>query len=114
MKEEMESNEAANGSAWAALLAAGIGAFAFGVLTDLSEVSKAASKFLQRAYTPAGSLSGVAVGATLIWIAVWIVLHILWNKRQIQNQRFAMIVIIVLSIAAFVTTFPPFYELIGG
>jgi hypothetical protein len=103
-----------NGSAWAALLAAGIGGFAFGILTDISECSTGASKFLQRCYPPAGSLSGVAVYAVLIWMLVWIALHLRWNNRQIQNQRLLMAGIILLMLAAFITTFPPFYELIGG
>jgi hypothetical protein len=103
-----------NGSAWAALLSAGIGGFAFGILTDISECSANASKLLQHCYPPAGALSGVAVCAVLVWVSAWIALHLFWNNRQIQNQRLLMVVILLLALAAFVTTFPPFYEMIGG
>jgi hypothetical protein len=102
-----------NGSAWAALVSAGIGALGFGILTDLSECSARAAKLLLW-YRPAGSLSGVAAGAILFWIAAWAVLQMMWKNRRLEHQRTLLAVIIALSLAALVTTFPPFYELLGG
>jgi hypothetical protein len=102
-----------NGPAWAALLSAGIGGLGFGILTDLSECSSRVSRTLQW-YRPAGSLSGVAILAVLIWLAVWGAFHSRWKHQQIRNQRTLMAVTIALSLAALLATFPPFYELLGG
>ena len=108
------SAEAQNGAAWAALLSAGIGGLGFGILTDISECSPSASKLLLKVYPPAGSLSGVAVCSVLVWIAVWMALHARWHRRQIHHQRTMVVVIVLLTLAALVTTFPPFYESMGG
>jgi hypothetical protein len=103
-----------NGSAWAALLSGGIGSFAFGVLTILSEVfTKWASRSLQW-YHPSGALSGVAGAAIILWLTVWAVLHFRWRNKRMQNESALMIVTILLAVAALVATFPPFYELLGG
>jgi hypothetical protein len=102
-----------NGPAWAALLSAGIGGFGFGVLTDLSECSGRVSRMLQW-YRPAGSLSGVAILAVLIWLAVWAVFHSRWKHKRIRNQRALMALTLALALAALVSTFPPFYELLGA
>ena len=100
----------ANGSAWAAMLAASIGAVAFGSLTMLSECSTRASQLLLW-YRPAGSLSGVAMSATLIWAGAWAILHAFWKRRRIENQRALMTLIFVLVLFSLLATFPPFYEL---
>jgi H+/Cl- antiporter ClcA len=102
-----------NGPAWAALLAAALGGLAFGVLTDISEVSKSAAAHLLW-YPPAGALSGVALAAVAIWLVKWAVLHVLWKNKHIKNQQPLLIAIGLLILAAIITTFPPFYELLGG
>jgi len=103
----------ANGATWAALLAAGVGGFAFGVITDLSECSAAISRHLIW-YRPAGALSGVASCAVIVWIISWAVLHICWNGTRIEAQGRLVAIISFLAAAAVVTTFPPFYALFGG
>jgi hypothetical protein len=100
-----------NGAAWAALLAASIGAAGFGLLTVLSESSHAASKILQW-YPPAGSLSGVAICAILIWAAAWVVLHVRWKRQTIQNASMLMAISFAMVLLALLATFPPFYELL--
>jgi hypothetical protein len=102
-----------NGAAWAALLAAGLGGFAFGAITDLSECLASVGKLLIW-YRPAGALSGVAISAIVIWLGVWIALHTRWNGKRIEAQGMLVAVISLLAIAAVVTTFPPFYEMLGG
>jgi hypothetical protein len=102
-----------NGPAWAALLAGGIGGFVFGVLTDISEVSKTAADHLQW-YRPAGALSGVAILAVAIWLIKWAALHRLWKNKQLKNQQMLLIIICVLILGGIIATFPPFYELLGG
>jgi hypothetical protein len=109
-----ESSASPNGSAWAALLSAGIGAFAFGVMTILSEVfTKWASRTLQW-YRPSGALSGVAGCAVIVWLVVWVVLHTRWNGKQLQRHYALMITTLLLAVAALIATFPSFYELLGG
>jgi hypothetical protein len=103
----------ANGAAWAALLAAGIGGFAFGLITDASECSATISKHLIW-YQPAGALSGVAICAIIVWLISWAGLHIWWSGRRIKAQGMLIAVISFLAAAAVLTTFPPFYELFGG
>jgi len=114
---ESRSSDAAsfpNGSAWAALLSGGIGSFAFGILTILSEVfPKWASRTLQW-YHPSGALSGVAGAAIILWFIVWAALHFRWRNQRMQNQLALTIATILLAMAALVATFPPFYELLGG
>ena len=102
-----------NGSAWAALLAAGIGGAAFGIITDLSECCPRIAKLL-RWYRPAGALSGVAISAILIWIIAWAALHACWKHQRIEKQLFLMTVTCLLALSALITTFPPFYEWFGG
>lgn len=102
-----------NGPAWAALLAAGIGCVSFGVITDISESSARVSRALQW-YSPAGSLSGVAMCAIVIWLIAWAALHARWRDRQLANQRTLMTATFLLILAALVTTFPPFYGLFAS
>jgi hypothetical protein len=105
--------EAPNGSAWAALVAAGIGGAVFGVITDISEISKPAAKALAW-YKPAGALSGVAICAVLVWGVAWALLHARWRSKRLARQGLLTTVTVLLSVVAIVTTFPPFYELLGG
>jgi hypothetical protein len=102
-----------NGPAWAALIAGAFGGFLFGVLTDISEVSKTASDHLQW-YRPAGALSGVAIAAVAIWLIVWAILHVLWKNKRMQNQQLLLLISCALILGGIIATFPPFYELLGG
>jgi hypothetical protein len=99
-----------DGSAWAALLAAGVGCAAFGLFTDLSEASARASKLLLW-YRPSGSLSGVAGCAVIVWVAVWAVLHYRWRGRKLDRVGLVIVLTVLLVVIGIVTTFPPFYEL---
>lgn len=108
-----DSETIPNGDAWAALLSASIGAIAFGIITDMSECSEKVSGLLQW-YRPAGALSGVGISAVAIWIATWVALQGRWKSKRLQNQRTILAVTIILSLAALLTTFPPFYELLSG
>jgi hypothetical protein len=106
-----ETQTSENGSGWAAILSASVGGFAFGVVTDLSEISPRISKFLAW-YRPAGGLSGVAISAIVIWLLAWAVLHSRWSGKQIEKQNGLATLTCVLVILALVATFPPFYELL--
>lgn len=101
---------AANGAAWAAFVAAGIGCTAFGLFTDLSEVSARFSAMLNW-YNPSGSLSGVAGCAIILWLVSWLVLDIRWKNRHLAGQGRLMWLTVLLVLLGLLTTFPPFYSL---
>jgi hypothetical protein len=107
------AEDSASGAAWAALLSAGIGGLAVGLITDVSECSPRISKLLVW-YHPAGALSGVAICAIIVWLISWAILHICCNGKTVKAQGMLIAVISFLAAAAVVTTFPPFYELLGG
>jgi hypothetical protein len=57
-----------NGSAMAALLGGGIGAFAMGAVVLLNEAGIFAAPTL---YAPAGGVSGRTTLATIVWLMAW-------------------------------------------
>ena len=100
-----------NGSAWAAILAAGIGCAAFGVTVDLAEKFSAVSKKLNL-YNPTGDLSGKTSVAIVVWLIAWILLHIGWKNRSIRASGTISFVTFVLVIIGLAAIFPPFVEFI--
>ena len=104
------SQARADGAAWAAIVAAGVGCAAFGLFTDLSEASARIGAALNW-YNPAGNLSGVAGCALAIWLGAWGVLAIAWRYRRLRATRSLMLLTIVLVLAGLVMTFPPFYSI---
>jgi hypothetical protein len=92
----------------AALLAAGIGAFALGLLTTLAEAS---SGFRDRLVLNAGvgPLSGKTVWATVIFVAAWVVLHFMLRERD-RILRSATIAFVVLTLLGLLGTFPIFFQ----
>jgi hypothetical protein len=68
------------GKALAALVAAGIGSAALGVLTTLAELS-ARLKNVLNIYDPVGPLSGKPTLPVIIWLIAWYVLARRWHVR---------------------------------
>lgn len=102
--------EAGKGLVAAAMLAAGIGCCAFGIITDFSEASKAIEGILSFS-KPVGALSGKSIVAVIIWLASWAVLA---NKWRDQPVDFAKVykVTLILIIIGIVATFPLFFDLL--
>ena len=98
----------ANGAALAAFLAAGVGAFAMGLVIILNEADVFAAPTL---YGPAGGVSGRTTLAAAIWLAAWAVLHHRWRKRRLEPGRVhaATLILILLGL---VLTFPPVWGLL--
>ena len=69
-----------NGSAMAAVLGGGIGAFAMGAVVLPNEAGIFAAPAL---YAPAGGVSGRTTLATVVWLMTWAVLHNRWKAREI-------------------------------
>jgi hypothetical protein len=98
-----------NGGGAAAVLAAGIGAFAvalFALLGDKITSFKNAMIF----YKPTGPLSGVTTCAILVWLAMWFILYRRWSNRMVAMAR-VRTVALVLLILSVLLTFPPIEDL---
>jgi hypothetical protein len=98
-----------NGSAAAAILAAGIGSFVLAILTIAADHSEGLRAMLTF-YKLTGPLSGVTTTAVSIWILVWLILDRSWFRRELSLRKinFASITLLVLSLLA---TFPPIGDL---
>jgi uncharacterized membrane protein len=107
-----QASTVTNGTAAAAILAAGIGSFVLGLLTTLAAASKAINDVLAF-YSPVGPLSGKTTVAVVIWLAAWVLLHRTWKNRQV-NFGLVFIGALILIALAFLGTFPLFFEAFGG
>lgn len=90
----------------AAILAAAIGCFAFGALTQLS-FHWSGIKGPLTWHAASGSLSGTGGFAVLAWLAAWASLHA-WARRARPAllQRFGLGASAALVAASFLLTFP--------
>jgi hypothetical protein len=92
----------------AVLLAAGIGAFALGLITTLAEASSA---FRDRLVLNAGvgPLSGKTIWATAIFLVAWAVLYASFRHRD-GLLRSATIAFVILTVLGLLGTFPIFFQ----
>ena len=100
-----------NGPAWAAILAAGIGCFGFGVFIDLAEASTRWSNALNF-YNPVGNLSGKSTLGIVVWLVAWVVLHLRWRKRDLAYPGRVMTLAAVLIALGVVASCPLFFGLL--
>ena len=98
----------ANGAAMASALAAGVGAFAMGLIVVLNEAGLFAAPAL---YGPAGGVTGRTTFATIIWLAVWGTLHARWRARELAPGPI-LTVTLVLVVVGTLGTFPPLWGLL--
>lgn len=98
-----------NGSGAAAILAAGIGAFALAVLAIVADKSSSIQR-LMVFYKPTGPLSGVTTVAILLWLATWLILEWLWRNRTVALGRASAVALILLGLSLLLM-FPPFLQL---
>jgi hypothetical protein len=99
-----------NGSGAAAILSAGIGAFALGVLAIAGDKSAHIASSLVF-YKPTGPLSGVTTAAILIWLLSWGILEWRWRNKTVSIGRIGAAAIILLGFS-FLMTFPPIADLL--
>jgi hypothetical protein len=97
-----------NGSAMAAFLGGGIGAFAMGVVVLLNEAGIFAAPTL---YAPAGGVSSRTTLATLVWLMAWAVLHNRWKSREIAPRGVGAVTLILIGLGV-LGTFPPLWTLL--
>jgi hypothetical protein len=104
---ESSSDIGANGPAWAALLAAGIGGFAMGLVVLLNEAGIFTAPSL---YAPSGGVSGRTTIAVAVWLVSWAVLHARWRERRVEARRIRTVMLALIA-AGLVATFPPVWAL---
>jgi hypothetical protein len=107
-----ESGLLPNGSGAAAILAAAIGSFALGVFSFIGDVSSAARRAFI-IWNPSGPLSGVSTSAVGVWLVAWLVLSMLWRKRNVNLVRINVVSFVLLGMGLLLT-FPPFVDLLQG
>jgi hypothetical protein len=99
-----------NGSGAAAVLAAGIGAFAIAVL-DVAADKVASIKSMMNFYKPTGPLSGVTMVSLVLWLVCWAVLEWQWQKKDVAIWKIGTFALVLLVVSLLVT-FPPIADLL--
>ncbi|MEX1182309.1 MAG: hypothetical protein WEF86_03685 [Gemmatimonadota bacterium] len=98
-----------NGAALAAFAAAGIGAFAMGLISLLNAAGILPVPTL---YAPAGGVTGRTTLALLVWLIAWAILHTRWKSRDMETGR-VHAVAVVLTVSGILFAFPPVWALFG-
>jgi hypothetical protein len=101
-----------NGPGGAAILAAGIGCGAIGVLAFWGDAQDSMGKALNF-YNPSGTLSGVTTVGIIIWLVAWFVLNRMWREKTVPMVKINVISFLLLGVG-FLLTFPPFMDLLQG
>jgi len=91
----------------AAVLAAGIGAFAMGLFVYLNEAGIFAAPSL---YGPAGGVTGRTALAALTWLTAWAILHWRWKDRAITRGRVFALTLGLIALGL-IATFPPVWAI---
>jgi hypothetical protein len=110
-REELDARPEPNGGVAAAVLAAGIGCAALGLLVVAAAASPQVSQWLTF-YAPTGPLSGKAIVSTVIYLVVWPNLHYRLRDKQVDLYKAFMVTILLVALGI-VGTFPPVYQLFG-
>jgi hypothetical protein len=94
----------------AVLLAAGIGAFALGLITTIAEASAGfRARLVMDAGLGVGPLSGKTIWATVIFVVAWAVLAARLRNRD-GLLRSATTIFVVLTVLGLLGTFPIFFQ----
>ena len=111
---ELDLPDKPDGPAAAAMVAAGIGIFALGLFTVLSEVSEPIHTFLGDLEfgRGVGPLAGKTILAVAAWALSWMILGLLWRKRDL-NLKVWFPVGVVLGLLGALGTFPPIFLMFG-
>ncbi|MFI4933938.1 MAG: hypothetical protein ACHP7N_04925 [Caulobacterales bacterium] len=101
-----------NGLGAAAILAAGVGFLALGVFAFAGDAWPVFHQAFN-VWKPTGPLSGVTLGAVIVWLAAWFGLARLWARRDVNLTRVNAAAFTML-LAGLALTFPPFMDLLQG
>lgn len=100
-----------DGPAAAAILAAGIGMFALGLLTVLNEASTTIHDWLDSwdLDQGVGPLAGKTTLAVIVWLVSWIVLAVALRGKDVDLRKWFWAAF-VLGALGFLGTFPPIFQ----
>jgi hypothetical protein len=112
MSVSQDVDKIPNGPGAAAILAAGIGCAAVGILAFAGDASATIGKWLNF-YNPTGTLSGVTTLAIIIWLIAWLVLAKRWETKTVDANKINILSFVLLAVGFFLT-FPPFMDLLQG
>ncbi|HET7101700.1 MAG TPA: hypothetical protein VFJ52_11160 [Terriglobia bacterium] len=101
-----------NGPIAAAILSAGIGCCALGILAVIGDGSATATRLLTF-YLPTGPLSGVTTTAILVWLLSWSILARRWRSKTVAITKVNTVAFVLLGVALLLT-FPPLADLLLG
>ncbi len=101
-----------NGRGAAAILAAGIGCAAVGVLALARDAFAPVAKALNF-YNPSGPLSGVTTVAVVIWLVAWFILNRRWRDTNVAMGKANAAAFVLLAVGLLLT-FPPFMDVLQG
>ena len=110
--EDEPGADLANGLGAAAVLAAGVGSLALGVLAFITDAWPALKPALTL-WKPSGPLSGVSTAAIVVWLAAWAVLAAVWGGRRVSLGWVNLAAFAMLA-TSLLLTFPPFMDLLQG
>lgn len=98
-----------DGATLAAVLAAGVGAFAMGLFVILNEAGLFAAPGL---YGPAGGVSGRTTFAVVVWLLAWVILHRRWRGREIEPRGTVTATLVLIALGV-LGCFPPVWGVFG-
>ncbi len=81
----------------------------FSLLIVLVEASKDFKKFMTF-NNDVGPLSGKTIGAVLIWLVAWAVLHFTLRNRNVDFRKY-FIASAVLVVVGLIIIYPPVYQM---
>ena len=110
--EGLNLTDKPDGPGAAVMISAGIGIFVLGLLTTLAVISGDVKSFLLwwEWGQGVGPLAGKSTLAVLSWLISWLILDLLWRKKDVELKP-AFYIGLTLGILGAIGTFPPFFEL---
>ncbi len=99
-----------NGAGAAAVLSAALGSLTLGVLTFAADKYPVVKNWMIF-YKPTGALSGVTSLSIATWLILWLMLHLLWTKRDLPLRAIVLAALGLLAVSLLLT-FPPFIDLL--
>lgn len=107
-----QENDIPNGRGAAAILAAGVGCAAVGVLALARDAFPPVANALNF-YKPSGPLSGVTTVAVVIWLVAWFFLARKWRNETVQMGKINAAAFALLAVGLLLT-FPPVMDFLQG
>jgi hypothetical protein len=101
-----------NGSAAAAILAAGVGCASVSICAWLGDAIPSIAHFFNW-YHPTGPLSGVSTTAITTWLMVWAFCHRRWKGQAMPMGIIGAFSLICLGVG-FLLSFPPIGDALQG